>query len=133
MIGIDTNVLVRYLLQDDPVQSRLASELMESNCNPNSPGLLSIISACELVWVLDSAYGYNRSQISVVLKGILSCPELQIERSDLLWQALADYEKGGAGFSDYLIAHANKANGAEITYTFDKRASRHKLFRLINI
>ena len=74
MIGLDTNVLVRFLVQDDPAQSALAAQLVEGRCHPDSPGLINRIVLCELVWVLESCYRYSRFQIVDVLECFIHVP-----------------------------------------------------------
>ncbi len=127
MIAIDTNVLVRYLVQDDEKQSQCASQLIEHA----EETYLSIMVLCEMVWVLNRAYGYNRSQICQVLKQILMTESFVIEKTDLIWSSIYDYEKGNCDFSDCLIANTAHHHFAETTYTFDKKASKHKFMTLL--
>lgn len=131
MIGIDTNVLVRHIVQDDQKQAREATRLIESHCTADDPGLISLVVLCELVWVLDCGYGYERDTIAGLLRRLLAVSDLRIERSELAWQAVGLYEKGKADFADYVIGLSHSAQGAEITYTFDRRASGCKLFKLV--
>jgi len=131
MIGLDTNVLVRYIVQDDPKQSVLASNVIETECTEQNPGLINCLVLCEVVWVLSRAYGYDRVVIVSVLKQILITNTFEVENTDLIWSAIHDYEAGPADFSDYLIAHSNKSMSADHTVTFDKKASKHKLFKLL--
>lgn len=121
MIGIDTNVLVRYITQDDLAQSQIATKLMENNA---SKGIfVNNIVLCELVWVLKRAYKYPKSGIIEVLKTILTSVEFCFEDHRLLWLVVADFEKSSADFSDVLIGKINKERGCEGTYTFDREAS----------
>ena len=79
MIGLDTNVLVRYIVQDDPVQSSAATSLMESGCSPEEPGYVSLTVLVELVWVLDGAYNYDRSVVVSVIRQLLQTDSLSTE------------------------------------------------------
>lgn len=128
MIGLDTNVLVRYFTQDDPQQSARASRLIESRCRPESPGYVSLVTVCELVWVLSSGYGYGRTDITRLLRGILTTAALTVEESERVWNALRRYELGKAGFADYLIGYACREAGAAPVYTFDRHAVTDELF-----
>jgi predicted nucleic-acid-binding protein len=131
MLGIDTNVLVRYLVQDDTIQAEKASRVIENECTSINPGFINNIVLCELVWVLTRAYGYKRKDICSVLKSLLTCPEIMIENSNVTWGAFYDYEKGPADFADYLISRTNKINGADPTVTFDTACKGMSHFRLI--
>lgn len=130
MIGIDTNILVRHMVQDDAEQARLASELIESCSNAN-PASLPLLVLCETVWVLSSAYGFSRAQISRALQQILQTEGFDIEAHELAWNALFDYRDGGADFADGLLARINRQRGSTTTYTFDKRAARMNGFTLL--
>jgi predicted nucleic-acid-binding protein len=129
--GIDTNVLVRFLTGDDPKQSQAAERLLKRKCSPAKPGWIGLIVLCELVWVLQRGYGYRREEISAVVSQLLATAELEIEDSDAVREALALYETGKADFSDGLLALCNARAGAEITYTFDRKAGRLPGFELV--
>ncbi len=132
MIGIDTNVLVRYLTNDDPQQSELAARFLEQECTKETPGHINLIVLCELVWVLRGAYKADKETLIVVLKQILETTSLHVEKSALAWAALQDYEKGSADFSDYLIMHLNKHLGCSFTFTFDTKAGKHSPFKTLS-
>lgn len=131
MIGLDTNVLVRFVVRDDEKQARAATRLIEARCTPDDPGLVSQTVLCELAWVLDRGYGYDRKAVIAVIRRVLSVRELQVENADAAWQALGRFEQGQADFADALIGVSNRANKAETTYTFDRRAVDNDLFRLV--
>jgi len=131
MIGLDTNVLVRYIVQDDPKQARVATRLIESRCTPDRPGYISFIVLVEVVWVLARAYGYSRDVIFKVLQQILSTAELDVENHTLAWLALTDYQNGNANYSDCLIGRIHQDKGCETTVTFDKKAARVDTFQLL--
>ena len=119
MIGLDTNVLVRYLVQDEPVQSKLATRLIEDKCTKQSPGRISLVVLCELVWVLQGAYRYPKKSIADALGQILITSELEVEHEEVARLSLDAYRKGTADFSDYVIGYSNKKAGCDVTYTFD--------------
>lgn len=131
MIGLDTNVLARYIVRDDPRQTAAATRLIESRCTVADPGSVPLVVLCELVWVLDRGYGYTRPVIAGVLRRLLAAEDLQVESTDLAWQALGLYEQEKADFSDYVIGLSNREKKAEITYTFDKRAAGSALFKMV--
>lgn len=131
MTGLDTNVLVRYLVQDDPKQSQLATTCIETRCTSDSPGCVNLVVLCELTWVLSRGYGYGRDAVASVLRGILSSPELFVEEDEAVWQALKLYEQSSAGFADCLIGIQNRRAGASVTVTFDRKASKDSNFELL--
>ena len=131
MIGIDTNVLARYIVQDDPVQSEAAVRLIEGRCTAHSPGYVGVPVLMELVWVLTAAYRYEKSVVASVLHQILRTTEFVVENRETTWSALREFEAGAADFADCLIAHRNHARGCTRTYTFDRRAARGRYFALV--
>ena len=131
MIGLDTNVLVRYIVQDDLDQAAAAVRLIEGRCTAESPGYISVPVLVELVWVLTTAYHYERAVVIPVIRQILRTVELAVEDRDTVWAALREFASGAADFADYLIAHRNHARGCARTYTFDLRAARGKHFALV--
>lgn len=131
MIGIDTNVLIRYLTQDDPAQAAKATKYLEANCSKETPGYINHIVLCEIAWVLSHGYKYQKTIIAQVIKQLLNTSELSVEAPDEAWAALRDFERGKADYSDYLISHKNKQAGCSETITFDKKAAQHKFFKLI--
>jgi predicted nucleic-acid-binding protein len=131
VIGIDTNILVRYIVQDDKTQSRLAAELIEKQCDEYNLGYINLIVLCELVWVLETVYNYEKNLIANVIEQILITSVFEIQNSETVWKAVRDYRTNNADFTDFIIAHANKGAGVKITYTFDKKAGGNSLFRLL--
>lgn len=131
MYGIDTNVLIRYLVQDDPRQGRAASRFVRSSCTPESPAFLNRIVLCETVWVLETAYGYARDQIAEVLERILRTIQFRVEDPSETWSALSGYRRGVADFADVLLARTNARSGCKETVTFDRKAARFPGFRAL--
>ena len=130
MIALDTNVLVRFLVQDDPEQALLATDIVEQ-LRDDAPGFVSREVLVELVWVLERAYLFSRGQIAGVLDGLLAATELQIEGSDDIGPALELYRNDGFGFADLMIVAAARRVGASELLTFDRKASRLPGVRLL--
>jgi len=126
MVALDTNVIVRYIAQDDPVQSAAATRIFEEVITDKNHGFVSAIALCETVWVLSRAYGQSRDKLADVIEVLLKANNLELEHRDLVWSVLDDYRTGQADFSDYLIARIGKANGASTTLSFDTKAIRSK-------
>jgi predicted nucleic-acid-binding protein len=131
MLGLDTNILVRYIVQDDPVQSPLVSRFLKQKCTEGSPCYISHIVLCELVWVLESAYGYKRQQVSETLKLILETRQFSVEEPESALSALKIYRLGKADFSDSLLGETNQLHGCETTITLDRKASETDTFQLL--
>jgi len=131
MIGIDTNILVRFLTQDDPVQALQAERLLTTQCSAAQPGWISIIALCEVVWVLGRGYRYPREQIVLAIAQLLRTAELEIEDSDLVRDALERFAAGKYDFADALIGLRNQRRGVSETYTFDQNAATLPEFRLL--
>lgn len=91
MIGLDTNILVRLLVADDPDQTARAQRFIAARCTRESPGFINCIVLAELVWVLARAYGYSRASIANVVEDILSGDDRVVEHHDEVRAALADY------------------------------------------
>jgi predicted nucleic-acid-binding protein len=127
--GIDTNVLVRYIVQDDASQSKLATHFMEHECTVESPAFINGVVICEMVWVLESAYNYPRDEIANVIEQILRTREFHIHEPEILWQSLWGYQHKGADFADHYIASINSHAGCEYTVTFDKKTTKVTHFK----
>ncbi|MBL9046100.1 MAG: type II toxin-antitoxin system VapC family toxin [Tabrizicola sp.] len=130
MIGLDTNVLVRFLVQDDPEQAAAATTLIAS-LTEAVPGFVGREVLVELVWVLERAYGLPRGDIAKALTRLLEARELLVEAADHAAIAADRYRRGGAGFSDQMIALAGQRAGCQETVTFDRKASGIPGMRLL--
>lgn len=128
MIGLDTNVLVRYVAQDDAVQSALATRLMESLARDRK-GFVSAIALCETVWVLRRAYKQPKEKVLAVVKAVLEADVLEVEHRACAWRAYYDFDDGDADFSDYYLAEIAHSRDADFTATFDAAALKHRLFK----
>jgi predicted nucleic-acid-binding protein len=125
VIGLDTNVLVRYLTQDDDKQWKQAVEIIESGeicfiCN---------IVLCEVIWVLRSkSYQFTRDDISDTLEKMLQCSTFAWENRSVIYQSLQRFKQGKADFSDYLIGAVAQQFDCTITATFDQKLKSEKGF-----
>ncbi len=124
MIGLDTNILVRYLVEDDAAQASKAARLIETRCTEDTPGFVNRVVLCELAWVLESAYDYPRATVAATLEILLRPAELKVDAADAAWAALTAYRGGGVDFSDAFIGRLNRDAGCDATATFDKGAAR---------
>lgn len=123
MIALDTNILVRYVTQDDPVQVAMATRVIESRCTPETPGWVSLVVLCELVWVLTRAYRYEKGRIADLLEHLLNAADLTAERDDVARSALRNWRTSGADFADHVILASAQVAGALPLVTLDRRLS----------
>ena len=123
MIGLDTNVLVRYIAQDDRRQAAKATHVIEEECSETDPGFIATITMAELVWVLESCYASSKSEVVAVLQRILRTKQLLVENAETIWKAVRLFEACKADFADCLIERVGAAHQCEYTSTFDKNAA----------
>ena len=128
MTGLDTNVLVRYLVEDDGKQAHKASACIRAITASEKSCFISCIVLCELVWVLESAYDYEKREISDVLEKILITKQFEIENKDVVRQAIHDYKAGDGDVADYLIGRFNQDKGCDMTYMLDHALKGCPLF-----
>jgi len=126
MKGIDTNVLVRLLVADDPAQAERARAYVTEH----APCWINRVVLCETVWVLERLYGHSRSRIGGALRQILDTRQFEIEDADAVQVGISAVEEGH-DFADVVIAATNQAYGCEATATFDRRASRLEGFEAL--
>ncbi|MFC4336724.1 PIN domain-containing protein [Salininema proteolyticum] len=133
MIGIDTNILVRYITQDDPVQARCANSVIDS-LTEDSPGYITSAVAVELYWVLTKAkaYRYPPKDALRAMRTVLSAREIELESGETILEALSTAEDTGADFGDALIAAAGRLAGCRYTATFDRSAAAKVGMRLLD-
>lgn len=122
MIGLDTNVLVRYIAQDDKAQSARATALIEKECSVATPGYVGLVVLVEVVWVSESCYGATRKDVAEIARRILSIRQLVVQDTEIAWKALRLFETSRADFADCLIERTAFSAGCERTMTFDKKA-----------
>ncbi|MEU4344459.1 type II toxin-antitoxin system VapC family toxin [Nocardia sp. NPDC023852] len=129
MIGLDANVLIRYLTQDDPVQSARANQVIDG-LSESSPGYVTMLVLAEIHWVLRRGYKQDPEAVTDVLLGLLDCTEIVVERADTVRQALRQ-AADGADFADALIQQVGQEAGCERTVTFDHDAGERAGMRLL--
>ena len=130
MIGLDTNVLVRYLAQDDPAHSARATEIIEQRLSEENPGFVSVVAMTETVWVLDRAYGLSDEDIVAAIEHTLQADVLVVENEQEVFAAMTALKEGRGSFADALIGALGAAAGCSATLTFDRRALRLPEFEL---
>jgi predicted nucleic-acid-binding protein len=123
MIGLDTNVLVRYFVKDDPLQTQAAENLLDS-LSPEEPGWLGLIVLVELVWVLRFMYRFQRDGIARIVESLLRSLDVVVDQENVVHQALSLYRNSKADFADCLIAALARDAGCIKTVTFDRIAAR---------
>jgi len=131
MIGLDTNVIVRYLAQDDARQAAVATRLIEGSLSAAARGFISIVTLAEVVWVMASNYRATRVAIADIVEGLLTAPQLMIEKADIMWRALRSYRNSTADFSDAVIVELGRDAGCSKTVTFDRNAAAHPGFEAL--
>ena len=130
MIGLDTNILVRYVAQDDAKQSLRATRLIES-LTAEAPGYVGLVAVVELVWVLTGCYDSSREEVAAVLETLLRAKELVLADADAVWKALRLFKQGKADFADCLIERCGALAGCSHTATFDRDAAKHCGMKLV--
>jgi predicted nucleic-acid-binding protein len=131
VIGLDTNVVVRFLAQDDPVQSPIATRVI-GRLSREQPGFISGIVLAEVTWVLSRAYKASRADIAAAVEGLLRAAELKVENADAAYRALGRYlTSTSVEYADALIAETAALAGAAEVVTFDQNAARELGLRLL--
>ena len=123
MTGIDTSVLLRHVLDDDPPQSRTADRFL-SRLTADDPGFVSLVVLAEFVWVLRRPGTLSREEVAAVLRELVHSVEIRLQMHREVEEALAASEAGGPGFADHLVAALTRADGVDAVVTFDRAASR---------
>lgn len=132
MIGIDTNVLVRYLAQDDPKQAKIAAEFIEETCTKDNLGFINHITLCEMCWVLKRLYKTPKEQLAEIIEQLLRTAQLFVQDPQVVWMALEEFKEDNTDFPDCLIAQINLINDCSSTVTFDVKASNVAGFNLLS-
>jgi predicted nucleic-acid-binding protein len=132
MIGLDTNVIIRYLMRDDEKQFAKAEKIIETTIKRKQFIHVSLIILCEVVWVLSYHYELKREQICELLTRLLHAQQIEIENRQLALNAFQEYQNSQADFADCVIGLTNQSLGSQTTYTFDKKAAKTPFFTLIH-
>jgi predicted nucleic-acid-binding protein len=128
MVGLDTNVLVRYLAQDDKAQAALATRFIETQLNERSPGFISLVVLVELCWVLQKLYGAATNELAETVADLLGTPHFKLQAREAVQdavQALRAGKSGKAGFTDFLISRIALREGCSAVMSFDRAAVRY--------
>ncbi len=131
MIGLDTNVVLRYLLQDDPAQSKTANRLM-ARLTSEDPGFISIATVLEIVWVLRSLFKLTPKEIAAQVEQLLAADAFILQNEQQIFEAAYALKRGSGEFEDALIGALNIWAGCSETITFDRRTSRLPNFRVLS-
>lgn len=123
MIGLDTNILLRYLAQDDRMQSRRATEIIERRLTEEEPGFISLVCILEVVWVLKSLFKRTREEIANDIEMLLAADTLEVQNEQEVYYAVVSLRTGIESFEDALIGSLGAWRGCEATLTFD--VNRH--------
>jgi predicted nucleic-acid-binding protein len=130
MNGLDTNILIRYLTQDDPVQSPKATKIIEQRFTRERPGFVSLVTMAEIVWVLGSVYALEDGEIADTVERMLQADTLMVQNEQQVFTAMISLRRGWGAFADALIGALGTWAGCESTLTFDKKALRLAGFEL---
>jgi predicted nucleic-acid-binding protein len=128
MIGLDSNVLLRYLVQDDPAQSARATAIIEDRLSEAEPGFITTVAMAETAWVLERAYGLSHLEIAAAIERTLQIDVLAVDHEQEVFAAMIALREGYGSFADALIAGVNVKAGCSTTLTFDRRALRLRGF-----
>ncbi|NQU05507.1 MAG: type II toxin-antitoxin system VapC family toxin [Calditrichaeota bacterium] len=120
MIALDSNVLLRFLIEDDADQTARAAELIRKTIVGNDVIYVSDIVLCEIVWVLKRLYRKSKPEIIKIIRLILLAEGLVFNSTEAIWKALDAYEHGRGDFADYIIREQARDAGSEVVATFDK-------------
>jgi predicted nucleic-acid-binding protein len=131
MIGLDTNVVVRYLAQDDPVQSAKATQIFERRLTEQEPGFVSLVTMVETVWVLDTVYGLAAREIAQAVERMLQADTLVIQNEQEVFTAVVALKSGRGSFADALVGALGAWAGCGSTLTFDRNAARLEGFEVV--
>jgi len=129
--ALDTNILARYLRDDDPVQSKRAAHFIQRAARQNEPLFVNHVVLCELVWILSSVYEHRKEEIVDMIEAVLLTGQFQLDDKSSIELALEDYKKSKADFSDCLIGRRNRACGSETTLSFDRRLKNVETFEVV--
>lgn len=131
MIGLDTNIVLRYLLQDDPKQSRQANQIVDRQLSAQNPGFISLVTILEIVWVLRSLLKRSPSQIAAHIEDLLAADYFELQNEQQVFEASFALKRGTGEFEDALLGALNAWAGCPVTLTFDRKAARLPHFQVL--
>lgn len=123
MLGIDTNVLVRFLVRDDEAQFEKARKLIKREIAAGRRVFVNQLVLMESEWVLRSRYVVPKNQIIEAISGLLDAADIQFEDEPSIEEALFMWKETAAEFADCLIGAKNRRLGCRATVSFDVKAS----------
>jgi predicted nucleic-acid-binding protein len=129
--GLDSSILLRYILEDDPVWSEPATRFIDDECSLENPGYINLVVLVEIVWSLRRQSGFNKERVAQLVEELLQADNFIIENEEAVERALAAFKRGDAGFADCLICALNESAGAAPTFSIDKDAIKSKVFASI--
>jgi predicted nucleic-acid-binding protein len=121
VIALDTNILVRYFTEDDPVQFARSAALIEDELTAVNPGFISLVTMCELIWVLEDVFSFSVDRVAQVIRFLLETRQIEVEHDGLVAKAVTS---GHRDLADAIIHLIGQANGCTKTVTFDKKFAR---------
>ena len=131
MNGVDTNVVLRYLVQDDPAQTNAVAKIIMAAAARREPLFISVPVLCEVAWVLNTTYKQSRESSAETIQLLLDSAAFDIEREQQVAESLRRYRNGRADFADYLIGILARERGCKLTYTFDRRLRDAREFKVL--
>ena len=131
MIGLDTNVLIRHIMQDDPLQSPKATRIIERQLSKEDPGFISLATILETAWVLESSFRLSPHELAAAIERMLQIETLTIQNEHEVSAAVKVLKINQGAFDDALIGALGSWANCTHTLTFDKKASRLPGFELI--
>jgi predicted nucleic-acid-binding protein len=132
MIGLDTNILIRFLADDDAIQSPRARKIIERQMTKDDPGYVSLAAMLEMAWVLEKIYKLSNSELAEAIKRILQVRTLFVENEQEVYTAMVLLQTGQSSFADALIGALGQWADCDFTLTFDRKASRLDGFELVS-
>jgi predicted nucleic-acid-binding protein len=131
MIGVDSNILLRYITKDDPEWTPAAIRFIDETCSAENPAFINPVVLAETIWVLRRRPDFDRNKLAEFVQGLLDSDSMIVGEKNAVERALAAFRTGPAGFADYLIAEINNEARAVPTYTIDYDASRKDAFQAL--
>jgi predicted nucleic-acid-binding protein len=131
MIGLDTNIVVRYLVQDDPIQTEKVVGLFERRLTEHDPGFVSVVVIIETAWVIENIYDFTDIAIAAAIEGLLAADNVIVENEQAVFAAIRTLKEGHGSFADALIGKICSQVGCSHTLTFDRKALRLPGFTLL--
>jgi predicted nucleic-acid-binding protein len=131
MIGLDTNILLRLFIEDDPTQTACARTAVRSAVEMGRAVFVNLVVLVEFIWVMESVFRKQRSEIAVFLEALVENSALTVESEQHIRKVIPLYRDRGFDFADLLIGEINRETGCSATYTFDRKAARLAHFQLL--